>query len=68
MDLSIIKLVTEIVFFLIIAIFAVLSIMAVYVFVRYGRNKNITIITSLVFGGLFFLGFLTAYVTLQNIF
>lgn len=68
MDIQLIKLIVEIVFFLAVGALAVLSIMAIYVFIRYGRTKSITIITSLVFGGLFLTGVISAYITLQNIF
>lgn len=68
MDTTIIKYITIGVFFVLIGFFAVLSILAAFVFIRYGRTKSITIIISLVFAGLFILGTLTAFLTLQNIF
>lgn len=68
MDLSLLKTITIVAFFILIAIFAVISLMAAFVLIRYGRTRNLTIIISLVFGGLFSLGVLTTYLTLQSIF
>lgn len=68
MDISLIKTVTQILFFVVIGFLAILSVMGAFVFIKYGRTKSIAIITSLVFAGLFFIGVLTAFITLQNIF
>ena len=57
-----------IVFFVIVGFFALISILAVFIFIRYGRKPSFTVAASLVFGALFFLGTITAFVTLQNIF
>jgi hypothetical protein len=57
-----------IVFFVLIAGLALISLMTAYVFIRYGQNKGITLIVSLVFGAVFLLGTITAFVTLQQLF
>lgn len=68
MDIDIIKTITTITFFVIIGFFTIISILGAFVFIRYGRTKSITVLISLGFGGLFFLGVLSAYLTLQSIF
>ena len=57
-----------IVFFVIIGFFALMSLLAAFVFIRYGRNPNFTIVITLVFSALFILGTITAFVTLLQIF
>jgi hypothetical protein len=68
MDIDLIKTVSTITFFVVIGFFAIISMLAAFVFIRYGRTKSITVLMSLGFGGLFILGVLSAYLTLQNIF
>ncbi len=68
MDITTIKNISTIVFLVVIGLFAVVSLMAMYVFIRYGRTPGITILTSIIFGGVFLLGTMTAYLSLRNIF
>ena len=68
MDESLIKPIATIVFLIIIAFFAVISLMAIYVFIRYGRTRSFTTLTSLIFAGVFILGTLAAFISLQRIF
>lgn len=68
MDQDLIKSVSTIAFFVIIAVLGLISLMTVYVFIRYGQKRSITLIVSLAFGAIFFLGTLTAYVSLQKLF
>lgn len=62
------KNITIIVFFLLVALFVIISILTAYVFIRYGRSKHLAVITTLVFGTIFFFGVLATFLTLQNIF
>lgn len=68
MDTDLIKTVSTLTFFIVIGFFAVISVLAAFVFIRYGRTKSITILISLGFAGLFCLGVLSAFLNLQNIF
>ena len=54
--------------FLVIGVFAIVSLLAIYVFIRYGRTRSITLLTSLLFAALFGAGTLTAFLTVQSIF
>lgn len=60
--------ISTIVFFVIIGFLALVSLLATFVFVRYGRKPTFTVAVSLVFGAIFFLGTITALVTLQKLF
>lgn len=60
--------VSTIVFFVIIGFFALISLLAAFVFIRYGRKPTFTTAVSLAFGTLFILGTITALVTLQKLF
>ena len=68
MDQNIIKLVSIGIFILAAGFMAVISLLAVFVFVKYGRNKSFAVLTSLVFAGLFVLGAMGAFTTLLTIF
>ncbi len=59
---------STIVFFVIVGFFALISLLAMFIFIRYGRKPTFTIAVSLVFGAIFFLGTITALVTLQKLF
>ena len=68
MDITLIRTIATITFFVVIIFMAGISILAIYILNRYGRTKSITVAMSLAFGALFFLGSVAAYATLQNIF
>lgn len=68
MDTQIINYITLIAFFVVIGFFAIVSLMTIYVFIRYGRTRSFTVATSLVFSALFLLSALTAFITIQKIF
>ena len=68
MDTDAIKLIANLVFAVVIILMAAISLLAMYVLIRYGRTRSITVLASMVFAGVFILGALGAYVTLQNIF
>lgn len=68
MDPELIKTVSTIVFFVVITVLSLISLMAIYVFNRYGQKKSITLIISLAFGAVFLLGTLSAFISLQKLF
>ncbi len=68
MDPELINTLLNITFLVVIGFLVLISLMTAYVFIRYGKNKVFTTITSLAFGAVFLLGTLAAFLTLQNIF
>ncbi len=68
LDLATLKTIVTIVFLVLIGSFAIVSLLAAAMFIRYGRTPGFTVLTSIIFGGVFFLGTLTAYLALQTIF
>lgn len=68
MNLETLNLIIKIAFFIIIGFLGIIALLTAYVFIRYGRTPGITILSSLVFAGVFFLGILSAYLTLQQLF
>lgn len=68
MDPDLINQISTIVFFVVIGFFALISLLSAFVFIRYGRKPSFTIAVSLIFGAIFFLGTITAFVTLQKLF
>lgn len=57
----------QIAFIVLIVFFAIISLLAMYVFIRYGRTRSITILISLIFSALFLLTSVSAYIILTNI-
>lgn len=55
-------------FVVVVGFLALISLMAAYVFIRYGRNKTFTTIIALAFASVFLLGTLTAFISLQKLF
>lgn len=68
MDSELINNISTIVFLVVIGFFALISLLTAFVLIRYGRRPTFTIMVSLVFGGVFFLGALTAFIALQQLF
>ena len=68
MDTQIVNYIAQAVLFLVLAVFAIASLMAIYVLIRYGRTRSITVATSIAFAALFGLGALAAFLRLQSIF
>lgn len=68
MDISQINSISTLTFSVIIAFFALVSLLTAYIFIKYGRNKHITILISVMFMGLFCLATINAFVNLQQIF
>lgn len=68
MDTEILNYIVLIVFFVITGFFAIVSLLATYIFIRYGRRRSFTILTSLIFAGLFVLSTISSLVFIQQIF
>jgi hypothetical protein len=68
MDLETVKLIVTILFLAVAGFFAVMSLLTIYILIRYGRTKSLAILISLVFTGIFLLGTLQAYLGLQQLF
>lgn len=68
MDTETLKIIANVTFVVIIILMAIVSLMTMYVFIRYGRSRSFAMLTSIVFAGVFVLGVLAAFVTMQNIF
>lgn len=68
MDTETLQTIANIAFAVVIILMAIVSLMTAYVFIRYGRSRSFAMLTSIVFGGVFVLGVLAAFVTMQNIF
>ena len=62
------KTVIIILFFLLIGLFLIVSLMSAYVFIRYGRTKGVTISITLIFLTLFTIATASTYLILQNLF
>jgi hypothetical protein len=54
------------VFWAIVGLFSLLAVLSVYIYVRYGRTRSVTLTSSAVFISLFLIGVGTALVSLQN--
>jgi uncharacterized membrane protein YqjE len=62
-----IQTIINITFAVVIGLMALVSLMTMYVFIRYGRSRSFALLTSLVFAGIFILGAVGAFFTLQQI-
>lgn len=65
--MEIISLIIKIVFYLIVVVFTFLSLLGMFIVVKYGRSHVATIFTSLIYLGLFSLLTLSAILTLQQL-
>jgi len=68
LDTQTLKATVTIAFFVVILLFSIASLLAASMLIRYGRTPGISILTSLMFGAVFILGTLTAYLSLRSIF
>lgn len=68
MDTELINLISTLAFFVVIGALTLISLMAIYVFIRYGQKKSFTTIISMAFAAVFFLGTIAAFVSLRSIF
>lgn len=67
MDADLINPIATIAFVVIIGFFALVSVLAIYIFIRYGQKKNLTVVISLMFVAVFLLGTISAFASLQNL-
>lgn len=67
MDPELIKNILNIAFAVVILLMALIALMTMYVFIRYGRSRSFAFLTCIVFAGVFILGVIAAFVTLQQI-
>lgn len=64
---DIITLIVSAVFYLIIAALGFLSLLGIFIVVKYGRSHVVTLLASLAYSGIFLLFFLSAFLTLQKL-
>ncbi len=55
----------NIAFLIIVALFGMTALLAVYILIKYGRSKSIAVFSSIAFGALFVLLTISAFTTLQ---
>lgn len=68
MNTELIGLIANLIFLVVIVFLAIVSVLAIYILVRYGRSRSIAVTGSLVFAALFIVQSLIAFATLQNAF
>jgi hypothetical protein len=68
MEIELINNISTVAFLVVVGFMALVSLMAIYIFNRYGQNKSLTLTVSLVFAGLFLMGTVSAFVALQKLF
>lgn len=64
---DIFSLIVSVLFYIIIATLSLLSVLGIFIVVKYGRSPVVTLFSSLVYAGLFSLVLLGAYLTLQQL-
>ncbi len=67
MEIENLQSIVNIVFLIIIGLFILVSLLAAYIFIKYGRSSTLTVVTSLLYGALFFLQSIAAFAVLQKI-
>lgn len=67
MNTDTVNLILTLAFIAIVGAFAIVSIIAMFVLVKYGRSKSISLFSSLVFTALFVLQAVAAFVTLRSV-
>jgi hypothetical protein len=64
---DILKLIISIALYLVIGIFALISILGIYIVTKYGRTPAVTVIASLAFAGAFFLMTISTFITVSQL-
>ena len=64
---DILSLIINLLFYLTIGAFVLVSLLAIYILIKYGRTPAITMFVSLVYSGVFLLSFIAAFIILQLI-
>lgn len=67
MEFTNIQTAANIVFLVIIAILTLASLLSIYIFIKYGRSRSLTIFISMVFGAIFILQTIAAFAILQQL-
>lgn len=67
MNVDLLNTIATTVFVIIIGFFVLISILAIYIFIRYGHKKPLTVVISLMFIAVFLLGTLSAFASLQKL-
>jgi hypothetical protein len=62
---NIVVLIVNLLFYVSIGALTLLSLLAIYILVKYGRTPAITVFASLMYIGVFLLSFINAFITLQ---
>jgi len=62
---NIVSLIVNILFYVSVVAFTFLSLLAIYILIKYGRTPAIAIFASLAYSGVFLLSFIGAFITLQ---
>ena len=65
---SSITLILNLGFLVLIGIFALISLLGIFVLLRYGRTRSISLLISAIFGSVFVLQTIAAFATLQTVF
>ena len=64
---DILKLIILVLLCLVIGVFAIISILGIFIVTKYGRTPTITVIVSLAFAGLFVLMTISSFITLTQL-
>ncbi len=67
MPADILKLITSVLLYLVIGVFALISILGIYIVTKYGRTPSVTVLASLAFAGIFFLITISTFITLAQL-
>ncbi|HMR55061.1 MAG TPA: hypothetical protein PKD34_00510 [Candidatus Doudnabacteria bacterium] len=62
---NILSLIVNLLFYISVGAFTLLSLLAIYILIKYGRTPAITVFASLAYSGVFLLSFIGALITLQ---
>lgn len=67
MDLSNIQTIANVIFLIVIAVLGLASLLSVYIFIKYGRSKSVTVFVSMIYGAIFVLQTIAAFAILQQL-
>jgi hypothetical protein len=62
-----IQTIANLVFLVVIAMLTLSSLLTIYIFVKYGRSRSITVSISMIYGAIFILQTITAFAILQKL-
>lgn len=67
MDLSSIQTIANLIFLVVIAVLTLASLLSIYIFIKYGRSKSLTVFISMIYGAIFVLQTIAAFAILQQL-